>query len=85
MVSSPSDESEAIAPVSSERCEVNQAEIARLQRRWVVELEQMERFHRWLEGLASGPPTLPSGGGLTHRKDVKRYALATPMPAMPTA
>jgi hypothetical protein len=27
-----------------------QAEIARLQRRSIVELEQMQQFHRWLDG-----------------------------------
>jgi len=32
-------------------------EIQRLQRRWVVELEQMRRFHEWLDGkrLARSP------------------------------
>ena len=53
MVSNPLGEREAIVPVGSEPCEVNRAEIARLQRRWVVELEQMEMFHRWLDGKRS--------------------------------
>lgn len=50
MVSERSEEGDATGPLSSEQCGEKQAEIARLQRRWVVELEQMERFHRWLDG-----------------------------------
>jgi len=42
VVSNPTDGSGSTVPVS--------AEIVRLQRRWVVELEQMERFHQWLDG-----------------------------------
>lgn len=53
MVSDPVGERESTAPVGSERCDVNRAEIVRLQRRWVVELEQMELFHRWLDGKRS--------------------------------
>lgn len=45
MVSNATNGSGSTVPVSGE--------IARLQRRWVVELDQMERFHRWLDGKRS--------------------------------
>jgi hypothetical protein len=45
------------------------AEIVRLQRRYVVELEPMVQFHRWLDSKRLARQASPCDGRFAHRQD----------------